>query len=84
VQACGDSGEGATIGDFKSRVGGIGPQIGVIFPVSEKTQGYANLKAYKEFAAENRAEGWNVWFTVAFSPAPPERPAQETPPLVTK
>jgi hypothetical protein len=52
--------------------------------VSEKTQGYANLKTYKEFAAENRPEGWNVWFTVAFSPAPPERPASETPPLVTK
>ena len=81
-QLTGDSGAGATLGDFKSRVAGIGPQIGFIFPVSDAVGGYLNIKAYKEFAAENRAEGWNAWVTLAFSPAPPKK--AETPPLVIK
>lgn len=64
-----DSGSGATLGDFKSRVFGVGPQIGYLFPVGGM-QGYLNLKGYKEFSAQNRAEGWNVWLTLAISPAP--------------
>jgi hypothetical protein len=71
-QLTGDSGSGATLGDFKSRVAGIGPQIGYIFPVNTTTQGYLNLKGYKEFAAENRPEGWNVWLTFAVSPIAPK------------
>jgi hypothetical protein len=31
-----------------------------------------NLKGYWEFAAANRADGWNTWLTFAISPAPPE------------
>jgi hypothetical protein len=72
-QITGDSGPGATFGDFKSRVFGIGPQIGYLFPVGEM-QGYLNLKGYKEFAAENRPEGWNVWLTFALTPAAPSPP----------
>jgi len=67
-QLTADSGDGATLGDFKSRVFGIGPQIGFLFPVGDM-QGYLNLKGYKEFAAEHRAEGWNAWVTFAISPA---------------
>jgi hypothetical protein len=29
------------------------------------------LKGYKEFGAQNRAPGWNLWLTFAISPAPP-------------
>jgi hypothetical protein len=36
-------------------------------------QGYVNVKAYWEFAAENRPSGWNAWLTVAFSPAVPKK-----------
>jgi hypothetical protein len=43
-----------------------------IFPVGTGVQGYVNLKGYKEFGAVNRPEGWNVWLTLAFSPAPPK------------
>ncbi|MFQ6186217.1 transporter [Sinorhizobium meliloti] len=68
-QLTGDSGEGATLGDFRSRVFGIGPQIGYKFEASDTTDGYVNLKGYYEFGAKNRAEGWNVWLTLAFSPA---------------
>jgi hypothetical protein len=58
-QLTGDSGSGATLGDFKSRVFGIGPQFGYFFPLNGKTA-YFNLKGYYEFEAENRPEGWNV------------------------
>ena len=69
-QLTGDSGSGATLGDFKSRVVGIGPQAGFLFPVGE-LQGYLNLKVYKEFAAEHRPEGWNAWVTFVISPPAP-------------
>jgi len=74
-QVTDDSGSGATLGGFRSRVVGIGPQINFFFPVGDKIQGYANLKAYDEFAAENRAAGWNVWLTLSFSAAP-DHPSQ--------
>lgn len=73
-QLTGDSGEGAVLGDFKSRVFGIGPQLGYKFDAGDKTAGYVNVKGYYEFGAENRPEGWNVWLTLAFSPRPPEPP----------
>ena len=62
------TGASAALGGFRSRVAGIGPQIGYLFPIGGM-QGYLNFKAYKEFAAENRPEGWNAWVTFALSPA---------------
>ena len=73
-----DSGSGNRVGCFRSRVAGLGPQIGHVFKVSEHHQGYINLKGYKEFAAEHRPEGWNVWVTLAISPAAPEAPTPAT------
>ena len=73
-QLTGDSGPGATLGDFKSRVFGVGPQIGFVFPVGDM-QGYLNVKGYKEFGAEHRADGWNAWVTFAISPAAKETPS---------
>jgi hypothetical protein len=49
-----DSGPGDQVGCFQSRAVGVGPQIGYIFPIGDKLQGYLNLKAYGEFANENR------------------------------
>lgn len=63
-QLTGDSGEGAALGDFKSRVNGIGPQAGYFFSMG-KGQAYLNLKGYWEFGAKNRPEGWNAWITLA-------------------
>jgi hypothetical protein len=74
-----DSGAGDRVGCFESRVAGIGPQIGYVVPLSEHYQGYFNLKGYKEFAADHRADGWNVWLTFAISPAAPGEPPPKTP-----
>lgn len=63
-QVTGDSGDGAQLGSFKSRVGGIGPQIGHLFAMGDK-QAYVNLKGYWEFDAKHRPEGWNAWLTLS-------------------
>jgi hypothetical protein len=77
-QVTDDSGGPPALGGFRSRVAGIGPQIGYLFPVGDM-QGYVNLKGYKEFAAENRPEGWNAWLTLSLSPKAPEPPPAATP-----
>jgi hypothetical protein len=64
-----DSGSGNRVGCFQSRVVGAGPQFGYIIPLSTTTQGYLNLKAYWEFANQNRPDGWNAWVTFVISPA---------------
>ena len=68
-----DSGAAAFLGTNESRVAGIGPQIGYLFPVGN-LQGYVNLKGYWEFAADNRASGWNTWLTLSLSPSSPTTP----------
>jgi hypothetical protein len=64
-----DSGSGDRVGCFESQVFSVGPQIGYIFPLDDKLQGYINLKGYKEFASDHRPEGWNTWVTFVISPA---------------
>ena len=83
-QLTGDSGSGAKLGPFKSRVFGIGPQAGYTFPAWEGYQGYINVRGYKEFGAEHRPEGWNTWLTLAFSPASPGETPSTTPPRIRK
>jgi hypothetical protein len=63
-----DSGPGARLGDFKSRVEGAGPQAGYSFHIGRLAT-ELNLRGYKEFDAQNRPEGWNVWLTLSFSRA---------------
>jgi hypothetical protein len=62
-----DTGQPAFLGSFESRVFGVGPQVGYLFPAGNM-QGYLNLKGYYEFEAQNRPEGWNVWLTLALTP----------------
>jgi hypothetical protein len=81
-QASCDSGSGDHVGCFESRVAGIGPQIGFIFPVGGM-QGYLNFKAYAEFDAADRPSGWDAWVTFSISPAAPA-PTTPPPPMVTK
>jgi hypothetical protein len=61
-----------------SRAAAVAPQVAFIFP-GKTVQTYLSFKAYWEFAADNRASGWNGWVTLSFSPAPPEiSPATES------
>ena len=74
-----DSGSGDRVGCFQSRVLGVGPQVGYIFPIGDKLQGYLNLKGYGEFDAANRPSGWNVWLTFNLSPAAATPPTSSRP-----
>ena len=67
---------------FESRVIGIGPQLGYLFPVG-KMQGYFNIKGYGEFDNNARPDGWNLWLTFALSPAAPSGQSSP-PPILTK
>ncbi|MDM0117181.1 transporter [Variovorax sp. J22R133] len=71
-QLTGDSGAGATLGEFKSRVYAVGPQIGYFFPVGGQ-KWYVNLKGYYEFEAQNRPKGWNAWVTLAIPLGGPKK-----------
>jgi hypothetical protein len=77
-QLTGDSGSGDHVGPFESRVVGIGPQIGYIFPLGE-FQGYLNLKGYGEFDAHDRPSGYNAWLTLSISPSAPTPPPSASP-----
>jgi hypothetical protein len=77
-----DRGCAPIICPFESRVIGIGPQLGYLFPVGTM-QGYFNIKGYGEFDNNARPDGWNLWLTFALSPAAPA--AQSSPPpILTK
>jgi len=80
-QVSADSGSGDRIGAFESRVIGLGPQVAYLFPVGTM-QGYLNLKAYKEFDAQDRPDGWNAWVVLSISPAAPTPPLPK--PIITK
>jgi hypothetical protein len=67
-QLTADKGSLQILGDVRSRVVGVGPQIGFIFPAGAY-QGFLGVKSYFEFDAADRPEGWNAWVTLAFSPA---------------
>jgi hypothetical protein len=70
------------LGEFKSRIAAVGPQVGYFFPLAD-AQGYINLKVYDEFAAENRPRGINAWLALVISPKAPEaaEPVVGRPPL---
>lgn len=63
-QLTGDSGAGARLGPFKSRVAAVGPEIGYVFSIGG-LPAYANLRGYWEFEARNRLEGYAVFLNLA-------------------
>lgn len=66
-----DEGSLALLGEVKSRVIGIGPQIGYLFQAAPGIAGLFAVKGYYEFDGRDRPEGWNVWVTLNLSPAQP-------------
>ncbi len=81
-QLTADRGCAPIICPFESRVIGIGPQLGYLFPVGNM-QGYLNLKGYGEFDNNARPDGFNLWLTFSLSPAAPTA-SSSTPPIITK
>lgn len=73
-QITSDSGAAPFLGSNESRVAAIGPQVGFIIPAGS-AQAYLNLKAYREFDADNRPSGWNAWVTLSLSPSAPTPPS---------
>ena len=67
-QVTGDSGASPALGGFRSRVAGVGPQIGFFLPVADR-DGYLNLRGYYEFDAKNRLEGWTAYVTFSVEAA---------------
>lgn len=63
-QLTADSGSGDNVGAFKSQVAAVGPQIGYLFKMNGN-QAYINLRAYKEYWAQNRVEGYAAIATIS-------------------
>ena len=63
-QVTGDSGAGATLGSFKGRTTGLGPNINYNF-LWGQTPVSTSLRWLHEFNAKNRLEGDAVFFTAA-------------------
>ena len=57
-----DSGGPKVLGDFESRVGGIGPEMAYQFKAAGRSMG-VDLRWYHEFDAKNRVEGDAVFLT---------------------
>ena len=59
----GDSGSGATLGDFKGRISGIGPVLSGSFMLGPLPV-FTDLQYYHEFNAKNRLEGDAGWLKI--------------------
>lgn len=69
-QLTGDSGSGDEVGENRSRVAAIGPELG--YQHSWKTGSlYVSLRGYQEFWASNRNQGQSVFLEAAYSWADP-------------
>ena len=70
-----DTGPGALLGAFQSKVTAVGPQIGYAIDLGV-VHADLNLRGYKEFDAQNRPEGWNLWLTLSLSKFRPRSPGR--------
>lgn len=67
-QVSADTGGSPRLGGFQSSVAGAGPQIGWSFAAGDLAFD-VNVRGYKEFAAQNRPEGWNAYLTLSIGAA---------------
>ena len=63
-QITGDSGAGATLGDFEGRVAALGPGLSGTFQVGPAPVAWS-LRYFHEFNAKNRLEGDAGWLTIS-------------------
>jgi hypothetical protein len=64
-QVTGDTGSGATLGDFKGRTAGIGPVLGYIQPFGEQKL-LLEAKWLPELETRNRLNGDYIWLKAAY------------------
>lgn len=65
-QVSGDSGEGATLGDFEGRTAGLGPVLNIIQTIGDKKLAI-QAKWLPELDTRNRLEGDWVWVSVGMA-----------------
>jgi len=65
-QLTGDSGAGATLGDFKGRTYGLGPVLGYILPLENKQSLVFELKWLTELETKKRLEGDYLWLKMVY------------------
>ena len=66
TQVSGDSGAGATLGDFKGMTAGLGPVLGYILPLENKQSLVFELKWLAEVDTKKRLEGDFVWLKLVY------------------
>jgi hypothetical protein len=81
-QLTGDTGPGAKLGSFRRPGGRHRATDRLPLPDWQRASGLCELKSHKDFAAENRPEGYTAWVTFAITPAAPEAPLKS--PLIHK
>jgi hypothetical protein len=64
-QISGDSGSGATLGDFEGRTVGVGPVLSYIRKLGQHKTLAAEVKWLPELNVEHRLKGDYIWFKVA-------------------
>ena len=64
-QVTGDSGSGATLGDFKGRTAGFGPVLGWIQPLGKQSL-VMELKWLPELDTKKRLEGDYIWLKMVY------------------
>jgi hypothetical protein len=65
-QLTGDSGSGATLGDFKGQTYGLGPVLGYILPLENKHSLVFELKWLTELETKRRLEGDYIWLKMVY------------------
>jgi hypothetical protein len=62
-QLTADGGSGDTVGPYKGRVLGLGPEVGYLFTLggNDTPMTYLNVRAYKESWVENRTGGYTMF-----------------------
>jgi hypothetical protein len=66
-QITGDSGAGASLGDFEGRSIGIGPVIDYLLPFSNGSLLAVEFRWLPELDTKNRLEGDHFWLKIAYS-----------------
>ena len=64
-QVSGDSGDGARLGDFKGRSGGLGPVLSYVLPRGDDTL-VAELRWLHEIDTSNRLQGDFLWLKIVY------------------